>query len=56
MTTLRVSIDNPSDAKALATFLRSLGYVKSVSIDEPVKALSGDDWILPGAQGNGARG
>ncbi|HAH24537.1 MAG TPA: hypothetical protein DCL77_12435 [Prolixibacteraceae bacterium] len=48
MTTLRVNIDNPSDAKALATFLRSLGYVKSVSIDKSVKPLSGDDWILPG--------
>ena len=48
MATLRVSIDNRSDAKVLATFLRSLGYVKSVSIDKPAKPLSGDDWILPG--------
>lgn len=53
MTTLRVNIDNPSDAKALATFLRSLGYVKSVSIDKSVKPLVGDDWILPGRQATG---
>ena len=53
MTTLRVNIDNPSDAKTLATFLRSLGYVKSVSIDKSVKPLLGGDWILPGRQATG---
>ena len=53
MTTLKVNIENPSDAKALATFLRSLGYVKSVSIDKPVKPLLGDDWILPGRRATG---
>jgi len=53
MTTLRVNIDNPSDANALATFLRSLGYVKSVSIDKSVKPLLGDDWIMPGRQATG---
>ena len=53
MTKLRVDIDNPSDAEALATFLRSLGYVKSVSIDKSAKPLLGDDWILPGRQATG---
>lgn len=46
MTTLKINIDNQSDAKSLATFLRTLGYVKSVSIEKP--ALSDTDWILPG--------
>lgn len=46
MTTLKVSIENQSDAKILAKFLRTLGYVKSVSIEKP--ALSDTDWILPG--------
>lgn len=48
MTTLKVNIDNQSDAKALATFLRTLGYVKSVSIEKPKITLSDTDWILPG--------
>jgi hypothetical protein len=30
-----------------------LGYVKSVSIDKPVKPLSEDDWILPGRRATG---
>jgi hypothetical protein len=46
MTTLKVNIDNQSDAKALATFLRTLGYVKSVSIEKPL--LTDEDWIMPG--------
>ena len=53
MTTLRVNIDNQSDAKTLATFLRSLGYVKSVVVDKPVKPLSDTDWILPGRPATG---
>jgi hypothetical protein len=48
MTTLKVKIDNQSDAKALATFLRTLGYVKSVSIEKPEDVISDMDWILPG--------
>ena len=48
MTTLKVNIDNQSDAKALATFLRTLGYVKSVSVAKSGKTLSDTDWILPG--------
>jgi hypothetical protein len=50
MTTLKISIENQSDAKTLAKFLRTLGYVKSVSIEKPVKPLTGEDWILPGHQ------
>ncbi|MDP3916169.1 MAG: hypothetical protein Q8R96_20765 [Bacteroidota bacterium] len=46
MTTLKVNIDNQSDARALATFLRTLGYVKSVSIEKPL--LTDEDWIMPG--------
>lgn len=48
MTTLRVNIDNQSDAKSLATFLRTLGYVKSVSVEKPVKPETHKDWILSG--------
>lgn len=48
MTRITVDIDNQSNAKVLATFLRSLGYVKSVSVAKPVKPLTEEDWILPG--------
>lgn len=48
MTTLTVNIDNQTNAKSLAAYLRSLGYVKSVTINK-VKNLQ-DDLILPGAK------
>lgn len=48
MTTLKVNIDNQSDAKTLATFLRTLGYVESVSVEKTERPLSDADWILPG--------
>lgn len=48
MTTLKINIENESDAKALAKFLRTLGYVKSVSIEKTEKPLTGEDWVLPG--------
>lgn len=48
MTTLKISVENQSDAKTLAKFLRTLGYVKSVSFEKPAKPLTGEDWILPG--------
>lgn len=48
MTTIRVTISNTSKAKILMTFLRTLGYVKDVSIEEDLKPLTAEDWILPG--------
>lgn len=48
MTTLKISVDNQSDAKILAKFLRTLGYVKSVSFEKMSKPSTGKDWILPG--------
>lgn len=48
MATLKISVDNQSDAKILAKFLRTLGYVKSVSFEKMTKPSTGEDWILPG--------
>jgi hypothetical protein len=48
MTTLKITIDDQSNAKVLASFLRTLGYVKSVSVEKKLKPLTDDDWILPG--------
>jgi hypothetical protein len=49
MTTLRVNIDNQADAKSLATFLRTLGYVESVSVEKSAKPSTEKDWILSGS-------
>jgi Ca2+-binding EF-hand superfamily protein len=48
MTTLRVHIDNRYNAKAIATLLRTLECVKSVTVETTEITLSNTDWILPG--------
>jgi Ca2+-binding EF-hand superfamily protein len=54
MTTLKVNIDNQLDANALATFLRTLGYVRSVSVETSEFTISDTDWILPGRKATDA--
>lgn len=53
MTTLKVDIDNQSNAKMLARFLRTLGYVKSVSLEKHSTSLKESDWVLPGRPASG---
>jgi len=48
METLIVKTDNAANAKRLAVFLKSIGYVKSVNLEKPMKPLKGADWIKPG--------
>jgi hypothetical protein len=48
MTTLKVDIDNQSNAKVLAKFLKTLGYVKSVSVEKHTSSLDEFDWVSPG--------
>lgn len=49
METLIVKTDNATNARKLADFLKTIGYIKSVNLDNgPLKPLTGSDWIKPG--------
>ncbi|MFH1320728.1 MAG: hypothetical protein ABII90_08770 [Bacteroidota bacterium] len=48
MNRLTVETDNAANAKRLADFLKSIGYVKSVNFEKKLKPLTGADWIKPG--------
>ena len=49
MNILTVETDNVANARKLAAFLKTIGYIKSVNIDNvPLKPLTGSDWIKPG--------
>ncbi len=45
MTTLRITIKDSGLAKELAKFLKTISYVKDVSIEKP---LTRADWVKPG--------
>ncbi len=45
METLVVKTDNAANARKLADFLKTIGYVKSVGT---LKPLTDEDWIRPG--------
>jgi len=45
MTTLRVTISDSGLAEKLAKFLKTIAYVKDVTIEKP---LEDDDWVKPG--------
>ncbi len=49
MTTLRVTITDSMLAEKLAKFLKTISYVKDVSIEKP---LTVSDWIKPGRPAN----
>ncbi len=48
MNILTVETDNAANAKRLADFLKSIGYVRSVNFEKKLKPLTGADWIKPG--------
>jgi hypothetical protein len=48
MATLTVKTDNKTNAKKLAGFLKTIGYVKEVHVGELSDNLTDDDWVLPG--------
>ena len=48
MNIFTVETDNTANAKRLADFLKSIGYVKSINFEKKLKPLTDEDWIKPG--------
>lgn len=48
METLIIKTDTPANANKVAAFLKSIEYIKSVEIEEPLTPLTDSDWVRPG--------
>lgn len=48
MHTLIIKTDTAANGNKVADFLRSIEYIKSVEIEDPLTPLTDNDWVRPG--------
>jgi hypothetical protein len=48
MTILKVTTDSKAHARQLAKFLKTIEYVRNISVEEQKDFLLEEDWIIPG--------
>ena len=45
---LNINVPDEEKARKLASFLRSIPYIKSVDMEDPTLELTEEDWVKPG--------